>query len=124
MKQCLLLTRSTRRITWFTVPLDLSDMTPDCFPTLDLASILFWQTTAQTISQYHWNQPRGSSGWIQPLFRHADNCNNPRCHWRCPWRIRSASAQLERGEKGVPRFVGFLMASRLLPGSDGGEALS
>src|SRR5829696_7958685 len=22
--------------------------------------------------QYHWNQPRGSSGWIQPLARHTD----------------------------------------------------
>src|SRR5262249_29567426 len=50
MKQCLPLARSTRRITWFTVPLDLGDVAPDGFPALDLASILFWHASAKIIA--------------------------------------------------------------------------
>jgi hypothetical protein len=50
MQQCLPLTRSTRRITWFTVTLDLRDVAPDCFPAPDLASILFWHTAAKIVA--------------------------------------------------------------------------
>jgi len=60
MKQCLPLTRSTRRITSLTVALDLGDVAPDCFPTLDLASVLFWHTAAKIIATI----PLEPTAWI------------------------------------------------------------
>ena len=57
MEQGLPLARAAERVSWNTVPFHLCDL-----PSADLPSVLIHQAAAHIERQYHWNQPRGSSG--------------------------------------------------------------
>src|SRR5580765_497784 len=64
VQQRLALAWPARRISGFAVTPDLREMPPDCFPTLDLAGVLFWHSTAHIVAAV----PVEPASWVIRMY--------------------------------------------------------